>query len=171
MIKKIHWIEKTKETWKLLLKIDNELYRIRIITKEEYGVKYSLYKYERFNEDDKEWTADVTKSKTTIKSRTPIIVLNAIRSIYLSHVEEYKPDNVVYTIEKEDGTPEKRIRIYTYFLNDLEKFGYRRISCNQFHYHTFIAVKKDSVLYAKPDNFFQMKFHQIQYKMDEINIP
>ena len=169
MIKKIHWIEKTSDNWKLLLKIDDEIYRIRIITKLEYGVTYTLYKYERFNDFDGLWTADITKSETKLKTRSAYVVLSNIRLIYLEHIETHKPSNVIYTIKKDDGNSEKRSRINQSFLNDLEKLDYITASTNQSDFKAYIGIKKDTELSAKTSSFLHRKIHQIQFKMDDIN--
>lgn len=169
-MKKLHWIERSTDSWKLLLKIEEELYRIRILNFNKYDVKYSMYKYERFNHYDQQWTADLNKSRTSIKSKAPIIALKSINTIYLNHVEETKPENIVFTINKSDDNSERKIRIYQYFLNHLKVLDYRVISMDQMDYFAFIAVKKNTKFFKKKDKFFQIKFHQIQFNIKNLDI-
>lgn len=163
MIKKVHWIEKTDSNWRLLIKLNSEIYRIRILTNCKYGLEYTLYKFERYNEADDQWTADARKGNTQITSDVPYSVISNVRLISVEHIKECRPAIVIYLINKNDSLLKQRSRVYALLLKYVEGLGYKAYITDLFDLRVYIGISEKSNFFNRPFSDLKKKMWQIYY--------
>lgn len=148
-------VRKNGNKWKVILKLGKEIYRIKINTEIVRKIKFSYYKYDRFNDLENKWSTDIAEGKRMENGKLPVILLNSIRSIIILHIETFKPDNIFYVLNKGDSGVDKKRNIYTYFLQDLERMDFKIVKTDQFGSWAFFGIKKGSPLADKSPLFFK----------------
>lgn len=161
--KRFQWFQKDDIAWLGILEItgnyEMETYRVKIETETQHNIKYSHYKFQRFDYKIRDWIIGFTKS------HYPVHVFIAIKNAYMEHIKENNVENVLITFKKKD---KKRMKINRYFCHKLKDMGYHYLENEQPSYFALFCFKNSKLIEIEQTNMIDEYMNKIfsQFNLD-----